>query len=208
MEFSEARTRWRKRRRESQVSRKLKAPQPAQDDDGLEDEDEDDEELIEDENVANNQNPSSFSLERTVQVRESEAVSEGGERVCNFPLVVKRAVYRPHSSVTSVVAMEKAGNMGESRGPGQNGIFLENISHGQFQALSTVPADSAALAEESGSGSGSYVISPPMIMKGKGVIKKFGSAERVHVVPCHAGLCQNVVLVSSCTFVCSQYTNG
>ncbi|CAI9115431.1 OLC1v1016333C2 [Oldenlandia corymbosa var. corymbosa] len=182
---SEAR-RWKKRRREPQISRKLKAPQSAQDDDGLEDDDEDDEELIEDENVGNGQNPSNFSMERTVQVRESEAVSEDGERVSSFPIVVKRSVYRPHSSVLSVVAMEKAGNMGESRGPGQSGIFLENISHGQLQALSSVPADSSALAEESGSGSGSYVISPPQIMKGKGVIKKFGSAERVHVVPCHA----------------------
>lgn len=193
---SETRTRWRKRRREPQISRKLKAPQPPQDDDVFEDEDDEEEEFNEDDNnIGNNQNPSNFSLERTVQIRESESVSDGGERICNFPVVIKRAVNRPHSSVISAVAMERAGNMGESRAQGQNVVLLENISHGQLQALSAVPADSLALGEESGSGTGSYVISPPRIMKGGGVVKKFGSAERVHVVPMHAGFCQNSIFL-------------
>lgn len=174
---SETRTRWRKRKREPQISQKLKAPQPPQDDDVLEDEDEEDEEFKEDDH------PSNLSLERTVQIRESESVSDTGDPVCSFPVVVKRAVNRPHSSVISAVAMERAGNMGESRGQqGQNAVVLENISHGQLQALSAVPADSPAFVEECGS----YVITPPCIMKGLGVVKKFGSAERVHVVPMHA----------------------
>ncbi|CDP10951.1 unnamed protein product [Coffea canephora] len=186
---SEARTRWRKRKREPQISRKLKAPQqPAPDDDVLEDDDEDEEELNEDDNNNNNnnnnQNPNNITLERTVQIRESESVSDGGERISSFPLVIKRAVHRPHSSVTSAVTMERAGNLGESRGQGQNALVLENISHGQLQALSTVPTDNLVIGEEGGSGS--YVITPPRIMKGHGVVKKFGSAERVHVVPMHA----------------------
>ncbi|KAL3513659.1 hypothetical protein ACH5RR_026376 [Cinchona calisaya] len=178
---SETKTRWRKRRREPLISRKLKAPQ--RDDDVFEDDDEDEEDFNEDDNN-NNQNPNNFSLERTVQIRESESVSDGGERISNFPVVIKRAVNRPHSSVITAVALEKAGNVGESREQGQNAVVLENISHGQLQVLSAVPADNLALGEEGGSGS--YVITPPRIMKGSGVVKKFGSAERVHVVPMHS----------------------
>ena len=197
LDESEARTRWRKRKREPQISRKLKAPQqPAPDDDVLEDDDEDEEELNEDDNNNNNnnnnQNPNNITLERTVQIRESESVSDGGERISSFPLVIKRAVHRPHSSVTSAVTMERAGNLGESRGQGQNALVLENISHGQLQALSTVPTDNLVIGEEGGSGS--YVITPPRIMKGHGVVKKFGSAERVHVVPMHAGYCGKILL--------------
>lgn len=185
---TETRTRWRKRRREPQVSRKLKAPQPAQDEDVYEDEEEEEEEFNDDENNSNqNPNPSS-SADRAVQIKELESVSEDGERISRFPVVIKRAVRRPHSSVLSVLAMEKAGQLGESRGQGQNVVVLENISHGQLQALSAVPSDCPSLGfDESGSGSGSYVITPPSIEKGRGVVKRFGRASRVHVVPMHAG---------------------
>ncbi|KAL3528157.1 hypothetical protein ACH5RR_012813 [Cinchona calisaya] len=187
---SEAKTRWRKRRREPLISRKLKAPQrPSQDDDVFEDDDEDEEEFNEDDNN-NNQNHNNFPLERTVQIRERESVSDCGERISNFPVVIKRAVNCPHSSVITAVTLERAGIVGESRERGQNAVCLENISHGQLQVLSAVPVDSLAFSEEndsaSGSGSGSYVITPPRIMKGHGVVKKFRSAERVHVVPMHS----------------------
>lgn len=182
---SETRTRWRKRRREPQVSRKLKAPQPAQDEDVYEEEEEEEEEFNDDENNSNqNPNPSS-SADRAVQIKEMESVSEDGERISSFPLVIKRAVSRPHSSVLSILAMEKAGQLGESRGQGQNVVVLENISHGQLQTLSAVPSDCPSLGIEE-CGSGSYVITPPSIEKGRGVVKRFGRAARVHVVPMHA----------------------
>lgn len=187
---AETKTRWKKRRRESQISRKLKAPQLAQEDDVYEDEEEEDDEFNDDDNNSN-QNPNGSSADRAVQIREMESVSEAGERISSFPVVIKRAVTRPHSSVLSMVATERAGLVGESRGQGQNAVVLENISHGQLQALSAVPSDCPSLAvEESVCGSGSYVITPPPIEKGRGVIKRFGSAGRVHVVPMHAGLVQ------------------
>nr|GME11882.1 SWI/SNF complex subunit SWI3C [Ipomoea batatas]GME11883.1 SWI/SNF complex subunit SWI3C [Ipomoea batatas]GME17984.1 SWI/SNF complex subunit SWI3C [Ipomoea batatas] len=88
-----------------------------------------------------------------------------------------------------MVALEMGGQSGESRGQRQNRVVLENISYGQLQAISAVPADSPALGVDErgeGSGSGSYVITPPQILPGRGVIKRFGSAGRVHVLPMHA----------------------
>lgn len=136
-------------------------------------------------------NPSS-SADRTASAKESELLAEG-ERICEFPLVIRRTVIGPHSSVLNMVALEMAGPSGESRGQGQTRLVLENISYGQLQAISAVPADSPALGVDErgeGSGSGSYVITPPQIMPGRGVIKRFGSAGRVHVLPMHAGSLQ------------------
>ncbi|MCE3214615.1 hypothetical protein HAX54_052887, partial [Datura stramonium] len=175
---SETRNRWRKRKREPLVSRK---PKTQHDDDGFEEED-DEEDIEQQEIEEDHQNPNN-SVDRSYSV---ELVSESRERICEFPLVVRRAVTRPHPSVLNIVAIEKAGQSGESR---QNGVALENMSYGQLQALSAVPADSAALlTEERGesSGSGSYVITPPQILPGRGVIKRYGTAGRIHVVPMHA----------------------
>ncbi|XP_055832729.1 SWI/SNF complex subunit SWI3C [Solanum dulcamara] len=177
---SETRNRWRKRKREPLISRKSKTQH---EDDGFEDE-EDEEDIDQQQEMEDDhQNPNN-SLDRSYSV---ELVSESRERISEFPLVVRRAVNRPHSSVLNIVATEKAGLSGESR---QNGVVLENISYGQLQALSAVPADSHSLLTEErggeGSGSGSYVISPPQILPGRGVIKHYGSAGRIHVVPMHA----------------------
>lgn len=155
------------------------------DEDGFEeDEDEDDidqqQEMEDDQQNPNNNN----SMDKSYSV---ELVSESKERICEFPLVVRRAVTRPHSSVLNIVAIEKAGQSGEGRV--NNGVVLENVSYGQLQALSAVAADSHALLTEErgeGSGSGSYVITPPQILPGRGVIKRYGSAGRIHVVPMHA----------------------
>lgn len=176
---SETRNRWRKRKREPLISRKSKNQH---DDDGFEDE-EDEEDIEQQEMEDDHQNPNN-SVDRSYSV---ELVSESRDRISEFPLVVRRAVTRPHSSVLNIVATEKAGLSGESR---QNALVLENISYGQLQALSAVPADSHSLLTEErggeGSGSGSYVITPPQILPGRGVIKHYGSAGRIHVVPMHA----------------------
>ncbi|CAA2963154.1 SWI SNF complex subunit SWI3C [Olea europaea subsp. europaea] len=125
--------------------------------------------------------------------RESEKLVDGGVKICEFPVAIKRVVSRPHPLVLRIVEAERATHNGAGRSQGQGVVAsLENISYGQLQALSAVPHDSPALlgavAEEtaSGSGRGSYVIVPPKIVSGCGVTKRFGSAGRVHVVPVHA----------------------
>lgn len=134
---------------------------------------------------------------RTTQItgeRVGEKLVNGGVKICEFPIAIKREVSRPHSSVFRVVESERAARYGDSRGQGQSVVpVLENISYGQLQALSLVPRDNPALvgvpSEEtaSGSGAGSYVITPPRIVAGSGVTKRLGSAGRVHVVPVHSG---------------------
>lgn len=122
---------------------------------------------------------------------ESEVLKDGGVRICGFPPVVKHAVNRPHSSVLSIVASERANQSGDN-GKGQQQLqtrlpVLENVSYGQLQALSAVPADSPVFDQERTDGAVSaYVITPPQIMEGRGVVKRFGT--RVHVVPMHSGL--------------------
>ncbi|XP_023645194.1 SWI/SNF complex subunit SWI3C isoform X2 [Capsella rubella] len=116
--------------------------------------------------------------------RIGEVVEDSGSRISDFPSVVKRVVIRPHASVTAVVAAERAGLIGETRGQGLLPA-LENISFGQLQALSTVPADALSLDLERSDGTTSaYVISPPPIMEGEGVVKRFG--DLVHVLPMHS----------------------
>ena len=91
---------------------------------------------------------------------------------------------RPHASVTAVVAAERGCLMGEVKGQGLLLPSLENISFGQLQALSCVPADSLCFDPERSDGA-AYVISPPSIMEGEGVVKRFG--DKVHVLPMHSG---------------------
>lgn len=121
-----------------------------------------------------------------------EVVEDSGLRISDFPSVVKRVVIRPHASVTAVVAAERAGLIGETRGQGSLPA-LENISFGQLQALSTVPADALSLdLERSDGASSAYVISPPSIMEGEGVVKRFGN--QIHALPMHSGLFSLVLL--------------
>ncbi|KAE8682208.1 SWI/SNF complex subunit SWI3C [Hibiscus syriacus] len=108
---------------------------------------------------------------------EIDVLADGGVRISEFPAVVKRAVNRPHGSVLAIVAAERAGMVGDSKVHQQGALaVLENVSYGQLQAVST----EAPVVEPE-----KYVITPPPIMEGRGVIKRFGS--RVHVLPMHSG---------------------
>lgn len=127
-----------------------------------------------------NPNPSQ-SNRAAAAVAAPEVVLDGGIRVSEFPPAVRRVVNRPHSSVVAILAVERASRCGESST--QNAVVLENISYGQLQALSAVLPDSLG---EQDRGDGSYVITAPMLMEGRGVVKRFGSS-LVHVVPMHAG---------------------
>ncbi|XVF36962.1 hypothetical protein REPUB_Repub19eG0103800 [Reevesia pubescens] len=107
---------------------------------------------------------------------ESEVLADGGVRISDFPAVVKRMVNRPHSSVMAIVAAERAGLVGDSKVHQQVAVaVLENVSHGQLQAVSS----EAPVVEPE-----KYVITPPPIMEGSGVLKRFGS--RVLVLPMHS----------------------
>jgi SWI/SNF related-matrix-associated actin-dependent regulator of chromatin subfamily C len=181
--FSETRTRWKKRKREPQINRR--APKH-------EDEDDDEEEPAHDDDGVELQDDPEEPQSGGVSLQESEVLSDGGARVCDFPLVVKHTVNRPHSSVMAIVAAERVNQSGESgkRAQQLNAalLALENVSYGQLQALSAVPADAPVFDQDrtDGAGSGSsFVITPPQIMEGRGVVKRFGS--RVLVVPMHSG---------------------
>ncbi|KAK3023054.1 hypothetical protein RJ639_044770, partial [Escallonia herrerae] len=179
---ADVRTRWRKRKRgDPQINRKPK--QPLQDDNDVDDDDEND--IDEDldpphhnhqpEPDEHHQNPNNRNPPDPA--RETEVLAGGGVRISDFPVAVRHAVNRPHSSVLAVVAAERAGQRGESRGQHVSGIALENLSYGQLQALSAVPAE--------GGDDAACVITPPAIMEGRGMVKRFGSS-RIHVVPLHA----------------------
>ncbi|KAK6938377.1 SANT/Myb domain, partial [Dillenia turbinata] len=179
---TDSRNKWKKRKRDPQIKRK----RHQSDEDALEDDDED-----EDNNINNNieaeedddqaqptPNPNS---DRTLIARESEVLDDAGVRISDFPVAIKRAVNRPHSSVLAIVAAERATQFGDSKI--SSSLVLENVSYGQLQALPSIPADSPSLvAAEAAS---SYVITPPPILEGRGVVKKFGG-NRVHVVPMHS----------------------
>ncbi|KAL1567216.1 SWI/SNF complex subunit SWI3C-like isoform X2 [Salvia divinorum] len=170
---SEARASWRKQKRDNSVAH-LDPPQ-----NHLESEDD-------------SQICSSYRTTQITGEKEDEKLVVGGLKLCEFPLSIKREINRPHSSVFRIVEFERAARYGDSIGLGQSGVpVLENISFGQLE-LSAVPRDNPALlgvpSEEtaSGSGGGSYVITPPRIVAGSGVTKRLGSAGRVHVVPVHS----------------------
>lgn len=182
---AEARNKWKKRKREPQISNtRRRNPE----DDVDEDEDEvlagdDDLEPEEDYDLHPNPTPDPAAI-----AREKEVLSDAGVRISDFPSVTKHAVNRPHSTVSGIVALERAIQCGENKNL-QNPMVLENVSYGQLQALSAVPVDSPALAtgdqERDGAGISAYVITPPTIMEGRGVVKRFGSG-RVHVLPMHS----------------------
>ncbi|XP_077249771.1 SWITCH/sucrose nonfermenting 3C [Tasmannia lanceolata] len=166
---TDSRLKWKKRKKQRQEDE--------------EDEDEDEDEVIEEEEE---EDDSSLALTPLIDPREIEILSDGSSRISDFPAVIKHPVNRPHSSVLSIVAAERNQNPNW-----KNPFFLENISHGQLQVLSSIPSDSPSLAQQdlnnldSSSSSFSYVCTPPSIMEGKGVVKRFGN-QRVLVVPMHA----------------------
>ncbi|RRT66493.1 hypothetical protein BHE74_00047346 [Ensete ventricosum] len=108
-----------------------------------------------------------------LDLRESEVLSGGGHRVSDFPSAVRRSLNRPHSSVLALVAAERS-NAARSWAP----PCLENISHGQLQVLSVVLPDNPSLLQQPDlDNSSSYVCSPPPLMEGKGVVKRFGKEQ-------------------------------
>lgn len=104
---------------------------------------------------------------------------EGGVRVSDFPAVVRHTVNRYHDSVLAILAAERGSLCAEG-----SRVSLENVSYGQLQALSVVTPDS--LSDSGDGASGAFVLTPPAIVEGRGVVKRFGNG-RVHVVPMHAG---------------------
>ncbi|KAI9113366.1 hypothetical protein K1719_015891 [Acacia pycnantha] len=177
---SDNRNKWRKRKREPQISRR----QQKHEDEDEDDEDpngEDDHLERQDDSEDQTQHPNPQSGSNSQAQLEIEVLSDDGVQISQFPKVIKRTVNRPHASVTAIVALERANESGDNKGQLQNSPFLENVSHGQLQALSTVPADSSALDQDRNS---AYVITPPPVLEGRGVVKRFGS--RVLVVPMHS----------------------
>ncbi|KAJ4700720.1 SWI/SNF complex subunit SWI3C-like [Melia azedarach] len=178
---------WKRRKREPR--KQLNNSKQLDEDDVVEDEDEEQDNNNDNtdnnnSNMDNRENGDDFQHGTASDPNESEVLIDGGTRVCDFPVVVQRVVNRPHASVANIVAIERANSSGDGGGR-SSVVSLENISYGQLQALSAVPADCAALdPERSDSGNTSCVITPPQIMEGKGVVKRFGS--RVHVVPMHS----------------------
>ncbi|XP_043719717.1 SWI/SNF complex subunit SWI3C homolog [Telopea speciosissima] len=187
---AEARGKWKKRKRDINIGTNSKRQRAEEDD---EEEEEDDEADIDEEEETPTIAAASAPTDPVIDSRESEVLSDGGgARICDFPPVIKRIVNQPHSSVLSVVSAERAAQFPEQRSlQNQNPFFFENISHGQLQALSAVPADSPSLApsdhdrDRPDTPPPAYVCTPPAIMEGRGVVKRFGN-NRVLVVPMHA----------------------
>ncbi|XP_022768129.1 SWI/SNF complex subunit SWI3C-like isoform X2 [Durio zibethinus] len=174
---SDGRGRWKKRKRE----RRAKHHQG--ENDVVPEEDEEDEKNNNNDDDLDNHRDNSgddaagaFTDPSLAGPSESEVLTNGGIRISEFPAVVKRTVKCPHGSVMAIVAAERAGLVGDSKGHQQVAMaVLENVSHGQLQAVSL---EAPVVDPEK------YVITPPPIMEGCGVVKRFGS--RVHVVPMHS----------------------
>ncbi|XP_061372189.1 SWI/SNF complex subunit SWI3C-like isoform X3 [Gastrolobium bilobum] len=177
---SENRTKWRKKRkRESQIS---KRHQKHLDDD--QDEEDNQTNAAEEDREDDSDDQLSANPKPPVEI---ESLSLDGVQISQFPAVIKRAVNRPHSSVMAIVALERANESGDCKVQLQQNVpVLENVSHGQLQILSSVPADSLALDSEGGGdgSNSSCIVAPPPILEGPGVVKRFGS--RVLVVPMHS----------------------
>ncbi|KAL5192764.1 SWI/SNF complex subunit SWI3C [Glycine soja] len=173
---SENRTRWRKRKRDSQISRRHQKHE--------EDDDDDDENPNAEEDLAerdyDSEDQTHHNHPNSQPHVETEVLSDHGVQISQFPAVIKRSVNRPHSSVTAIVALERALESGENKAPSALAApVLENVSHGQLQALSSVPSDSFAF-----DGDSSFVITPPPILEGRGVVKRYGT--KALVVPMHS----------------------
>ncbi|CAI0393196.1 unnamed protein product [Linum tenue] len=187
---SDGRGKWKRRKREPQNPRKPKHDDSDDDYDTatpLDDETHLDREGSEDPTPVN---PFAATLSSSAAPDPVEVLADGGVRVCDFPPVVRRAVNRPHASVLAIVAAERANLRGEAGSGGGSGRGLlpnlENLSCGQMAALSAVPAESVGGGdqERSDGGNAAFVVTPPQIMEGKGVMKRFGN--RVLLVPMHS----------------------
>ncbi|KAI3969244.1 hypothetical protein MKX01_013503 [Papaver californicum] len=165
-----------------------------EDDEDEEDINEDDEEEIEPEIEEDEDlQPIPSVTPPIVQNPKEEVLSDGGVRISDFPIVIQHTVNRFHSSVLSIVSAERQAQFPNNQNPNPNFFLIENISHGQLQALSSVPADNLSFATTSdlndrSDAASSYVCTPPAIMEGRGVVKRFDGNNngRALVVPMHA----------------------
>ncbi|KAK8572326.1 hypothetical protein V6N13_047930 [Hibiscus sabdariffa] len=163
---SDGRGRWKRRKRERRSKHQLDDKDVVLEEDEEEENNNDDLENSEDDAGVATTDPSLAGSS------ESEVLADGGVRISEFPAVVKRTVNRPHGSVMAIVASERAGLIGDSKGHQQVEVaVLENVSQGQLQAVSMESPEK-------------YVITPPHIMEGRGVVRRFGN--RVHVLPMHS----------------------
>ncbi|GMI78391.1 SWITCH/sucrose nonfermenting 3C [Hibiscus trionum] len=167
---SDGRGRWKRRKRERRSKHQL------EENDVVLEEEEDEENNNDDLENSGDDAGVATTYPSMAGSGESEVLPDGGVRISEFPAVVKRTVNRPHFSVMAIVASERAGLNGDSKGHQQVELaVLENVSHGQLQAVSM---ESPVVDPEK------HVISSPPIMEGRGVVRRFGS--RVHVLPMHS----------------------
>ncbi|WOL11845.1 hypothetical protein Cni_G20609 [Canna indica] len=176
---SDSRLKWRKRKRDANP----RLQKPADDE---EDEDDNEEDApapaVEEADDDGRDSPAILAAaDPVLDLRESEVLSDGGHRISDFPVAVRRTVNRPHPSVLALVAAERS-NSARSWAPPS----LENISHGQLQALSAVLPDNPSLLQLPDLDKPSaYVCTPPPLMEGKGMLKRFGK-EQLLLVPMHS----------------------
>ncbi|MCL7052312.1 hypothetical protein MKW94_024745 [Papaver nudicaule] len=203
-------TKWKKRKRDNTINnnntpntkkhRQQSLQQQEEDDEDEEDLNEDDEEEIEPE-IEEDEDlqpiPSTVPPPQPVVIQnpKEEVLSDGGNRISDFPIVIQHTVNRFHSSVLSIVSAERQAQFPNNyQNPNPNFFLIENISYGQLQALSSVPADNLSLAtstsdlNDRSDAAASYVCTPPPIMEGRGVVKRFDGNNNgpALVVPMHA----------------------
>ncbi|KAK1310652.1 SWI/SNF complex subunit SWI3C [Acorus calamus] len=186
---SDSAPKWRKRKRgdSSALGNRVKKTQrkPLSDDDNNNDDSaaaaaEDD-----------SDSPSAAAADPPVDPRVGEVISDGGGvRISDFPPAVRRSVNRPHPSVLSLVAADRSSAAASGVGDGRRHCSFENVSHGQLQALSAVLPDNPslwcqALADHDSAPLPAYVCTPPPLIDGKGVARRFING-RPHVLPVHS----------------------
>ncbi|XP_073099674.1 SWI/SNF complex subunit SWI3C homolog isoform X1 [Elaeis guineensis] len=184
---SDSRFKWRKRKRCSNPKR-LKPHDNGEDDDD-DDEDEAATREVAEEDEDHDSQANNPSSDPVLDLREAEVLPDTGQRISDFPAVLRRFVNRPHSSVLDLVAAELSLSSSFSASAGSRpwaAPLLENISHGQLQALSTVLPDNPSLLQPPDLDKPSaYVCTPLPHMEGKGVVKWLGREQHM-VLPMHA----------------------
>ncbi|KAG4947077.1 hypothetical protein JHK87_043084 [Glycine soja] len=129
---SENQTRWRKHKRDSQISQRHQKHE--EEDDGDKENPNEKEDLTEcdydSEDQTHHNHPNSQPHV------ETEVLSDHGVQMSQFPIVIKRFVNLPHSSVTAIVALERALESGENKArsalehkppPSNNGLKFQSF---------------------------------------------------------------------------------
>ncbi|XP_042403153.1 SWI/SNF complex subunit SWI3C homolog isoform X1 [Zingiber officinale] len=177
---SDSRLKWRKRKRDANPRRQK--PPEAEEDEEENDEDASVPVRADAEEDGRSSPPIPAAADPVLDLRVSEVLSDGGQRIADFPTAFRRTVNRPHPSVLALVAAERSNSAARSWSP----PLLENISHGQMQALSAVLPDNPSLQQPADLDKPStYVCTPPPLMEGKGMVKLFDK-EQLLIVPMHS----------------------